>query len=81
MALFGGLSVGSGSVFKASAFVLVLGVFSGSALWWLALSTGVNLLRNRLSGGMMRWVNHIAGIVMLTFGVVVLWRALALLLG
>jgi len=81
MALFGGLSVGSGSVFKASAFVLVLGVFSGSALWWLALSTGVSLLRNRLSGGMMRWVNHITGIVMLTFGVVVLWRALALLLG
>ena len=77
-ALFGGLSAGTGTGFKASAFVLVLGVFSGSALWWLALSTGVSLFRKQFSPDVMRWVNRIAGAVIFVFGLVMLWRALGM---
>jgi arginine exporter protein ArgO len=54
----------------------VLGVFVGSALWWLLLSSGVSLLRSRLTGSRMRWLNRVSGVVILAFGIVALspWR-------
>ena len=42
-AVFAGLGVGSAGGNYVSAGVLVLGVFIGSALWWLLLSGGVGL--------------------------------------
>jgi threonine/homoserine/homoserine lactone efflux protein len=47
---------------------LVLGVFIGSALWWLVLSTVVSLFRKRLSVTGLTWVNRISGIVIAAFG-------------
>jgi threonine/homoserine/homoserine lactone efflux protein len=76
-ALFGGLSAQGGAASKGYAFVLVLGVFIGSALWWLTLATGVSLFRSRFSQGMMLWVNHAAGAVIFIFGLVMVWRVLA----
>jgi threonine/homoserine/homoserine lactone efflux protein len=76
-AMFGGLNAGSGAGFRTGAFVLVLGVFSGSALWWLSLSMGVSFFRNTFSRGVMRWVNRTAGAVIVVFGLMMLWRALA----
>lgn len=55
--------------------VMVLGVYVGSALWWTVLSTGVSLLRTKVSVGMMRWVNRASGLVMCAFGVVALVTA------
>lgn len=75
-AIFGGLNVGSGTRVRAGAFVLVLGVFSGSALWWLGLSMGVSFFRNKFSRRVMRWVNRTAGAVIVVFGLVMLWRTL-----
>jgi arginine exporter protein ArgO len=46
-----------------SAALLVLGVFLGSALWWLLLGGGVGLLRVKLSPGTLRWVNRVSGVV------------------
>jgi len=80
-AMFGGLSAGTGTGFKTGAFVLVLGVFSGSALWWLGLSVSVNFFRKKFSAGVMQWVNRLAGAVIVVFGLVMLWRALAPLIG
>ena len=73
-AVFAGLGLGTtaGAVGYASAAVLVLGVFLGSALWWLTLSTGVGLLRGRLSDRAMRWVNRASGAVIAAFGVIAL---------
>jgi threonine/homoserine/homoserine lactone efflux protein len=79
IALFGGLSATSD--FTVSAFLLVVGVFSGSALWWLTLSAGVSIFRKRFSPTVMGWVNRIAGVVILAFAVVMLWRALGPLVG
>jgi len=76
-AMFGGLSAGTGTGFKTGAFVLVLGVFSGSALWWLGLSVSVNFFRKKFSAGVMQWVNRLAGAVIVVFGLMMLWRALA----
>lgn len=51
-----------------SAWVMVAGVFAGSALWWLLLSFGVALFRSRLGDRWMRVVNQLSGAIMLAFG-------------
>ena len=71
-AVFAGLSVGAASGDYASAAVLVLGVFLGSALWWLALSTAVSLLRSRVSPRGLRWINRVSGLIILGFGLAAL---------
>ena len=70
-AVFAGLGLSTGGNY-ASATVLVLGVFLGSALWWFILSGGVSLFRSRFSPQGMRWVNRISGIIITAFGVIAL---------
>ena len=69
-AIFAGLGVGSGGGNYASAGVLVSGVFLGSTLWWVILSSGVGLFRKRFSLQALRWVNRISGIIVLGFGLI-----------
>jgi threonine/homoserine/homoserine lactone efflux protein len=56
---------------------LVLGVFAGSALWWLFLSTGVGMLRSRLGPAWMDAVNRISGATLVAFGLYALFRVSA----
>ncbi|MGA0199714.1 MAG: LysE family translocator, partial [Prochlorotrichaceae cyanobacterium] len=56
--------------------LLVLGVFVGSALWWLTLSSVVNLIRQKLSNKILRWINQGAGLVISGFGVAIVLQAL-----
>ena len=73
VAIFAGLGwAGTSSGGYSSAALLVFGVFSGSALWWLILSSGVSLVRTRFSLRVMRWVNRFSGTVIGGFGVVAL---------
>jgi threonine/homoserine/homoserine lactone efflux protein len=71
-AVFAGLGIGSATGDYRSASLLVLGVFGGSATWWLILSGGVSVLRSKFTPRAMDWVNKLAGIVILGFGVVAL---------
>jgi threonine/homoserine/homoserine lactone efflux protein len=71
-AIFAGLGVASASGNYLSAGVLVLGVFVGSALWWLILSGGVSLFRARFSPQQLRWVNRVSGIIIMVFGLLAL---------
>lgn len=57
--------------------VVVLGVFVGSALWWLTLSTVVGVLRGRFNAAWMVWVNRMSGGIMIAFAVSI-WRELFL---
>ena len=68
-AIFAGLGIGNTRGDYVSAGFLVLGVFVGSALWWLFLSGTVGLVRGRLNHQSLRWVNRIAGAVIAGFGV------------
>ena len=68
-AIFAGLGAGSAGGDVPSAMLLVLGVFLGSAFWWLVLSGITGLFRARLSARGLRWVNRISGTVLATFGV------------
>ncbi|MCJ7641579.1 MAG: LysE family translocator [Desulfobacterales bacterium] len=71
-AIFAGLGLGSIGGDYLSSGVLVLGVFTGSALWWLILSGLVGMLGKMLSPKGMRWVNRISGIIILGFGLLAL---------
>lgn len=74
VAIFAGLGLSAGSYLDAG--LLVLGVFLGSALWWLVLSGGVSLIRGRLSAAGLRWINVISGLIVLGFGLLALLGSL-----
>lgn len=74
-AVFAGLGFTSGQRYDQSVVGLVLGVFSGSAAWWLLLSLGVSLLRSRVTQRGLQWVNWSAGVLIVGFGLVALWSA------
>jgi threonine/homoserine/homoserine lactone efflux protein len=80
-AVFAGLGVGAASGDYAAAAVLVLGVFLGSAAWWLALSTAVSLLRSRITARGLVWVNRVSGAIILAFGAAALASLAAALWG
>lgn len=71
--IFAGLS-GSNTAVRtpASSFVMVLGIFVGSALWWLVLSGGVSLLRERMTPWHMLWINRISGVIIVLFALRIL---------
>jgi threonine/homoserine/homoserine lactone efflux protein len=71
-AIFAGLGVGSETANYLFAGILVLGVFIGSALWWLILSSGVSLIGKKIESRRLRWVNRISGFIMTVFGILAL---------
>jgi threonine/homoserine/homoserine lactone efflux protein len=71
-AVLAGLGIGGAGASYGAAALLVLGVFAGSALWWLILSGGVSVVRLRLTAGILRWVNRLSGAVLIGFGLLAL---------
>jgi threonine/homoserine/homoserine lactone efflux protein len=71
-AIFAALGLGNTSGSYTSALILVLGVFCGSALWWLLLSGGVGLFRDKFNAKGLLWVNRISGVIITAFGIVAL---------
>jgi threonine/homoserine/homoserine lactone efflux protein len=53
----------------ASSVSLVLGVFLGSAAWWLTLSGLVSLIRERFTPAWMQWVNRGSGTLITGFSI------------
>jgi threonine/homoserine/homoserine lactone efflux protein len=51
-----------------SASILVLGVFTGSCLWFLTLGFVATLFRKKLDAGGLRWVNKISGVLIILSG-------------
>ncbi len=71
--VFAGLGVGTnGHGSLAAATLVTLGVFAGSSCWWLLLSGGVSLLREKLTARWLLWMNRLAGIALLIFGIIAL---------
>jgi threonine/homoserine/homoserine lactone efflux protein len=71
IAVFAALGLGNGlRYFSASA--LVAGVFIGSCLWFLLLSSAVTLFKKRLDLVGLQWVNRIAGVLIIFSGIIVM---------
>jgi threonine/homoserine/homoserine lactone efflux protein len=73
--IFAALGVAETSGDFSAAALLVLGVFVGSAAWWLLLSGGVGLLRDKLSSPVLRWTNRLSGVILVAFGAVAVWQS------
>jgi len=71
-AVFAGVGLVTNQSDYLSPFILVLGVFIGSGVWWLVLSTLVNLFRNRFNTKGLIWINWVSGLIILAFGLIAL---------
>jgi threonine/homoserine/homoserine lactone efflux protein len=65
-----GLAGTKGSV--TSAGILVLGVFLGSAIWWLLLVGVFSIFKKRFEHHELQWVNRIAGLIIAGSGILAL---------
>lgn len=76
-AVFASLGLVGPAANYTTAAMLVGGVFCGSALWWLVLSSGVAAVSARIDAQALRWVSVVSGLVIEALGWIVLmgaWR-------
>jgi threonine/homoserine/homoserine lactone efflux protein len=73
-ALFLGLGITGGNA--AGATLLTIGVWLGSATWWVILTTVVGAFRSRITPAGLRRVNIVSGLLIGAFAVVALASAL-----
>jgi threonine/homoserine/homoserine lactone efflux protein len=66
----GTLAEGQATFFAAA--VTVLGVITGSASWWFAVTTITGVFHHHIDEGVMHRINHISGVIVTFFGVLVL---------
>lgn len=52
----------------AAPYILVIGVFLGSALWWLFLVQLALMVRTRMTTGVTRWFDFASGLVLVIWG-------------
>ena len=71
-AIFAGIGVGGAGKSYLTAALVVLGVFSGSALWWCILTGGISLLRGKFTPSWLLWINRVSGGMITLFGVLAL---------
>jgi len=72
-AIFASQGLSNQRMAYSAAGLLILGVFLGSALWWLLLSGSVGLLRGKIDVKILQWINRFSGILIAAFGLYALW--------
>ena len=66
VAIFAGLGLASSADYGAASLI-VLGVFLGSAAWWIVLSSAAARLRERIGPRLARAINIVSGVIILGF--------------
>jgi threonine/homoserine/homoserine lactone efflux protein len=72
VAIYAGWGVESLRGYYLGAAILSLGVFVGSALWWMLMFVGLTVFRDRFSTRVMGLVHKVSGAIIAGFGVVLL---------
>ena len=67
LAIFAGLGI---TTTEYSSVILAMGVFFGSAIWWLLLSTGIASLSRFIGKKLFQGIHYASGIVLITFALV-----------
>ena len=70
--IFAGLGLAETGGNYIGAVILVLGVFTGSAAWWLLLSSGVSWWNTKFNLHRLQLLNRLAGVIIIAFGIVAL---------
>lgn len=70
--VFAGLGVSTAGKNGLAAALVAAGVFCGSCAWWLLLSGGVGLLREKMTTRWLAWINRLAGAALAILGIVAL---------
>lgn len=73
---FTGLIAGLGVPSAEGPYLLVVGVFVGSALWWLILTVVTRLAASRVTPRATRWLDLISGIALAIWGLSIAFSAL-----
>jgi len=68
-AVFAGLGIANTPNTYPSSGLLVTGVFLGSSLWWLVLTSGSSLFLGKFSSRHWHWINRLSGLVLIVFGI------------
>jgi threonine/homoserine/homoserine lactone efflux protein len=72
VAIYAGWHVQSMGGHYVEAAVFAVGVFIGSASWWVALFLGLTVFRDRFNLRLLWWIHRISGIGIAVFGMVLL---------
>ena len=67
--VFAGFGIGTEPRDFSNSGMLVLGVFLGSAIWWLTLSAVVGFMRKQITPNRLLWINRISGLLICGFGI------------
>ena len=71
LAVFTGLGLSNSNNDK---YLLLLGIFVGSIIWWLLLSGLTHKMKSRISNLMLRRIDILSGIIILLFAVIILFN-------
>ena len=69
MTILSFIGIFSGLALPDARLLLVLGVVTGSALWWFVLSLLAGILQTKLHTTRIRYINYASGCILLFFGV------------
>ena len=69
IAAFAGIGMVTSKDSSLKSSLIVLGVFIGAMLWWFTLTFLVDLFRKHFRLKQLWWINKIAGIIIIVFGV------------
>lgn len=67
-AVYAGLGIGSSSANMLYPLITTMGVFVGSAIWWLLLSCAASFLKAKMNDASYRWLNKLSGSIIFSFG-------------
>jgi threonine/homoserine/homoserine lactone efflux protein len=68
LGIFSALGLSGADATFSRAAILVLGVWLGSLLWWLALTLGLGSLFRSFEARHLKWINRLSGIILLLSG-------------
>jgi threonine/homoserine/homoserine lactone efflux protein len=68
LGIFSALGLNGADATFSRAAILVLGVWLGSLLWWLALTFGLGSLLRSFDARHLKWINRASGVILLLSG-------------